>query len=173
MLIKTKNDNDYRIAQLINRPAQIGHVGEFIASKIFDINLEESAVHKSIDGYFQRGPLIQRSVNIKWYTKQQAMLDITPESLPDYYLVLTGPVSPAISSRGSTRPWLIDHVYLFQASALVIKIRQRGAKIGIATSVPKLFWEEAEIYPEQTNPIFPLSDDTEKLLALFGSEEKL
>ena len=34
------------IATLIGRPAQIGHVGEFIAAAILDIELEDSAAHK-------------------------------------------------------------------------------------------------------------------------------
>jgi hypothetical protein len=31
----------------------------------------------------------------------------------DYYLVLTGPPSPAVSSQGTTKPWCIDAVCLF------------------------------------------------------------
>lgn len=51
------------------------------------------------------------TVNIKWYGKLDYMLDIHPEAVPDYFLVLTGPKSQPQSSR--------------------------GVKIGVATSVQK------------------------------------
>ena len=121
-LIKTRNQVETQITALIYRPAQIGHLGEFIASKVFDIELDESAARKSIDGHFKQGILNGRSVNIKWYAKQEGLLDITPSSLPDFYLVLTGPKSAAVSSRGKPRPWLIQMVYLFDAEKLMIKL---------------------------------------------------
>ena len=71
-LIKARNSVDLRIAGLIGRPATLGHVGEFIASKVFHIVLVESASQKGIDGYFADGPLSGCSVNVKWYTMQQA-----------------------------------------------------------------------------------------------------
>src|SRR5215467_11556325 len=36
----------------------------------------------------------------------------------DYYLVLTGPPSAAASSRGTTRPWCIQALFLFDARQL-------------------------------------------------------
>jgi len=42
-LIRKKNEIEREITRIINRPALIGHVGEFMASKIFDIELAESA----------------------------------------------------------------------------------------------------------------------------------
>ena len=102
-LIQQRNAIDQEIAQLIGRPALIGHVGEYIASRLFGIDLMASASHKGIDGYFGDGPLAGRSVNIKWYAKLEGMLDITPAALPDTYLVLAGPPDSALSSRGATR----------------------------------------------------------------------
>ena len=67
---------------------------------------------------------------------------------------------------------MIDHVYLFWAEMLVEKIKRRGVKLYEATSVAQSYWEEAEIYPKQTNPLLPLSDETKRLLALFGTGDK-
>ena len=169
-LIKEVNETNRMISGIINRPAQIGHVGEFIASQIFDIELDESASRKAIDGHFRSGRLAGKSVNIKWYGKLEGLLDITPKSLPDYYLVLAGPKSAATSSRGKVRPWLIDYVYLFDAEDLVERLKIRGVKIGIATSVAKQYWREAEIYQIQRNFSFEINDGMKSELALFGSD---
>jgi hypothetical protein len=118
-LIKERNDLEKRITEIINRPAELGHIGEYVASHVFHISLEESAAHKGSDGSFNDGALKGKLVNIKWYARREGLLDITPDSLPDYYLVMTGPRSPAISSRYLTRPWVIDNVYLFEARDLV------------------------------------------------------
>ena len=45
---------DQQIGRLINRPMTAGHAGEWIASRIFDIELEPSAVAKAVDGRFLR-----------------------------------------------------------------------------------------------------------------------
>lgn len=166
-LIRTKNRIDDEIAGIIGRPAQIGHVGEYIASNIFGIKLEESAARRAIDGHFMDGPLAGRTVNIKWYGKMEGLLDITPNHLPDYYLVMAGPKSGAISSRGKTRPWLISAVYLFDARHLVGMLNTRGVKIGVATSVAASMWEEAQIYPIQQSKTLVLSRDQRKQIELF------
>ena len=109
-----------------------------------------------------------RTVNVKWYGKGEGLLDIAAEALPDFYLVMTGPRVAAASSRGATRPWLISHVYLFDAAVLVERLRTRAVKIGIATSVAKELWEAAEIYPASRNELLTLSDEQQGRLALFG-----
>jgi len=70
----------------------------------------------------------------------------------DYYLVLTGPRSALLTSRGGTRPWRIDHVYLFHAPTLLAEQQSRGVKAGVAASVRKRQWESAEIYPDPEQP---------------------
>ncbi len=168
-LIKDRNNIGAKISNVINRPAMIGHTGEYIASKIFNIHLEKSAVTKSIDGYFIDAPLKNRSVNIKWYAKQESLLDITPDFLPDFYLVMTGPKSQAMSSKGAIRPWLIEKVCLFNAKNLVESLKRNNVKIGVATSVKNIYWQEAEIYPIPKNKTYILNKEQIKLLQLFNN----
>jgi hypothetical protein len=168
-LIRTRNAVDGEIAALTGRPALIGHVGEYIAARVFRIALAESAAQKGIDGHFVDGPLARASVNIKWYGKHEGILDMTPDFLPEYYLVLTGPRATSMSSRWGTRPWLIDFVFLFDAPNLLAQLRSRRVKIGIATSVAREFWHAAEVYPTPTNRQLILTDEQRNALALFGS----
>ena len=167
-LIKQRNRLEEEITAVIGRPDQIGHLGEYIAAHMFNIQLEESAVAKSLDGYFKSGPVNGRSVNIKWYAKQEGLLDITPDSLPDYYLVLAGPKVGAVSSRGKTRPWLIESVHLFDTHTLVVQLKQRKLKIGVATSVRQAYWEQAEIYPMARCSNYSLTTPQREMLTLFS-----
>jgi len=166
--IKQKNLADTEIARIVGRPAERSHAGEYIAAHIFDITLEQSASKKGIDGHFVSGSLATKSVNIKWYGKMDGLLDVSPDSLPDFYLVMTGPKAAAVSSRGAVRPWTMSYVYLFDAVRLVGELKRRGVKIGIATSVRSYLWEMAEIYPVQRNRQLLLSDEQKNLLALFS-----
>ena len=168
-LLKKRNLLEREITTLIGRPAEIGHIGEFIASSVFRIALEKSASHKSIDGHFRGGPLKESTVNIKWYARREGALDITPDALPDYYLVLTGPKSGAVTSRGQVRPWTIENVFLFDAQTLIDELKRGGVKIGVATSVRQHLWTKAEIYPVQRNDLLELSEDQREALMLFSS----
>ena len=166
-LITLRNRVASEISSLIGRPAQIGHVGEFIASQVFNINLEESASTPAIDGFFSEGSLRGQSVNIKWYARRENVLDITPEKLPNYYLVMTGPKTTVMTSKGQSRPWLIESVFLFKANELVRNLRKKRLKIGIATSVKQKYWDDAEIYPEVKNKNLILSDEQRHMLSFF------
>jgi hypothetical protein len=168
LAIKQKTIADNEIARIIGRPCERGHVGEYIAARVFAIALHASASHKGADGHFAEGNLAARTVNVKWYGKGEGLLDIATEAMPDFYLVMTGPSAAAVSSRGATRPWLISDVYLFDAAVLVERLRTRAVKIGIATSVAKELWEAAEIYPAPRNELLTLSDEQTSGLALFG-----
>jgi hypothetical protein len=117
-LLRERNEIDAELARLMHRPMTSGHLGEWIAAQVFDIELEASAVAAGIDGRFRSGPLQGRTANIKWYLKREGALDTTESTALDYYLVLTGPRSPAVSSRGATRPWCSEAVYLFEARQL-------------------------------------------------------
>ncbi len=93
-LIHERNLLSVEIAKIIGRPALNRHIGEYIASKIFHIELEESATATGIDGYFISGSLKEKTVNIKLYGKKENFLDISLKNLADYYLVMTRAQSP-------------------------------------------------------------------------------
>ncbi len=169
-LLKRRNAIDAEISTIIGRPATSGHLGEFIAAKIFAITLMPSATATGLDGHFAIGSLVGCSVNIKFSGKQEGILNIPTKGLPDFLLVLTGPEAAPTSSRGRIRPFVIDAVYLFDAHSLVEKLERRSVKVGIATSVRKEFWDGAEIYPMERNKALELSDEQRRLLALFSSD---
>jgi hypothetical protein len=168
-LLSVHNSLGEKISRLISRPATIGHTGEFIASEIFNIKLEESAIQKAIDGRFTSGPLAGKSVNVKWYGKLESILDMSIDDQPDYYLVMTGPKSTAENSKGGVRPWVIDYVFLFDSETLVQQQKSRGVKIGIGSSVRKRQWLEAEIYPNASNKSLPITSEQREMLKSFGS----
>lgn len=168
-LITARNRINWQITELTGRPALIGHAGEFIASRIFDIALEDSATAQSADGRFRTGPVAGRSVNVKWYAKKEGVLDIRPDALPHFYLVMTGPRSAALSSRGDDRPWLIDRVFLFEAPTLIESLSTRGVKIGVATSVAQRYWDEAEIFPRAECQVLELTEEQRARLKLLSS----
>jgi len=169
-LIRNWNQAAAQISKAIGRPAIPGHIAEFIASRIFDIRLFDSASHKAVDGHFNSGPLAGKSVNIKWSAKHERLLNLGKEEHPDYYLVLTGPEAPPTSSRGQMRLWAIDYVFLFNSSILVERLRDRGVNVGTASSVRKSDWMDAEIFPASRNPEYQLTEEQKECLSLFSSE---
>lgn len=170
-LLKQRAAIDHQIAKLIGYPAHPGHIGEFIASLIFDIKLNLLANQAAHDGYFQSGPLAEKSVNIKLYSRQTSILDIVKSDLPadhpDYYLVMVGPKGTSLTSRGTSTPLSIDVVYLFDAHELLSLLKGYGVKIGVATSVRATHWKDAEIFPAATNPMLVLTPEQRKMLGLF------
>jgi hypothetical protein len=168
-LLRDRNAIDAELAELIDRPMTSGHLGEWIAAQIFNIELEASAAAAGIDGRFHSGALRGRTVNIKWYLKREGVLDTTELAALDYYLVLTGPPSAAASSRGTTRPWCIQAVFLFDAQQLRSEQIKRGVKQGVASSVMKQQWAAAEIYPMATNPQLAVTSQQAELLGLFAA----
>jgi len=168
-LLQRRNAIDADLAAIMQRPMTSGHLGEWIAARIFDIDLEESASATAIDGRFRSGPVAGRTVNVKWYLKREGVLDMTESDALDYYLVLTGPFSGAGSSRGSTRPWCIEGVYLFDARQLRHEQISRGVELGVASSVTTHQWEAAQVYPHSANPVLPVSATHRDLLKLFST----
>jgi len=158
-----------KVSEITQRPATIGHTGEYIAAEIFDIELEETANAKGIDGHFRSGNLTGRTVNVKWYSKLEYMLDINPDALPDFFLVMTGPKTLEPTSKGGIRPWLIDYVFLFNAAEQTIELNARGVKTGTATSVQKHEWQNSEIYPNKRSMVYRMTDDQMGKLLAFGS----
>lgn len=168
-LIPEMNSIGENISEITQRPATIGHTGEYIASHVFDIEFEELANAKVIDGRFRSDNKAGKSVNVKWYSKLEYILDINPNALPDFFLVMTGPKASEPISKGGIRPWLIDYVFLFNAAELMIELKARGVKIGIATSVRKHEFQAAEIFPDKKNMPYRMTDDQMGKLLEFGS----
>jgi hypothetical protein len=100
-------------------------------------------------------------VNVKWYLKQDSVLDMTTSPTLDYYLVMTGPPP---DGKG-IRPWVIESVYLFDAHQLLAEVVTRGVNVGMATSVRHHQSEEARIHTG-TSTVYPLSEEQQKLLEL-------
>lgn len=166
-LIRQRNQAEVEITRITGRPAAIGHLGEYIASRIFKIALAATAIEEGIDGTFTEGPLAGRTVDIKWYAKREGILDVGTKRLLDFYLVLAGPAGPAFSSKGLPRPWLISSVHLFETTNLIASLRTSAVRVGIATSVRAHFWDESRVYPDGRNNLLPLTAEHERLLALF------
>ena len=166
-LLRERNAIDAEIATIMHRPMTSGHLGEWIASQIFDIALEASAVAEGIDGSFRSGPLQGQTVNIKWYLKREGLLDTSDSPRLDYYLILAGPPSAAASSWGAIRPWCIEAVFLFNAHQLRAEQIERGVKRGVASSVMKRQWEAAEIFPAPSNLSMAISPHQAEILRLF------
>jgi hypothetical protein len=169
-LLKERNAINARIGAMLGRPAETGDIGEWIASKIFDIELAAAANNTAFDGHFTTGDLVGRTVNVKTYLRQYSTLDVTEHSSLDYYLIFTGPKSNLGSSRGTLRPFCIESVYLFKSADLLTELRATGKVIGIATGINVAWWKAAEIYPLPTNPALMLNDHQRSRLALFRPE---
>lgn len=170
-LLAQRNEIDGEIAAIIQRPMTSGHLGEWIACRVFDIQLESSAAARGIDGRFRNGPLRGKSVNVKWYLKREGILDVAESDELDFYLVLAGPTSPAVPSRGSTRPWTIDATYLFDARELKAQLMAQGVKIGTATSVRTSLWQAAEIYPRSHGALLALTEQQRAWIQDFLPEQ--
>lgn len=170
-MLKNRNKLDKEICRLINRPAEKGHIGEYIAARIFRIALHKSATQKGSDGTFSEGLLKGKNVNVKWYPLNELMLDIRENRLPDFYLVLTGQTSKLESSMGKCRPLVIDSVFLFDAHKLVDTLRSLGKRIydNAPTNLSMSFWNEAEFYPNQRSKMLTLTEEQTKILSLFHS----
>lgn len=169
-LLRERNALDARIGRVLDRPVNTGSMGEWIAARIFDIELETAANAAGYDGRFTTGGLTGRTVNIKAYTKHESMLDINLSAPLDYYLVLTGAPSALASSRGTLRPFCIQTVFLFDAHRLHVELQDRGVKIGIATSVRKAQWEPAEVFPRSNNPLLVLTALQRRQLEIFACD---
>ena len=165
-LLARRHAIDEEIAPLIGgRPVIRGHVGEWIAQEIFKVKLEISANRKIIDGRFACGPLAGKTVNVKWYGKREGLLDINPDGVLDYYLVMTGPKAVARTSWGQTRAWVITEVFLFDAPALVKGL----TRLGVAASVRQHKWEAARVYPVAApTTLLTLTDAQREALKLFA-----
>lgn len=166
-LIRERNSIDVRIGAMLDRPTSIGNIGEWIAAKVFDIELTAAANTAAFDGHFTTGALAGQTVNVKAYGRHESMLDVTRNPTLDYYLVMTGPKGALNSSRGTFRPFCIESVFLFKSQDLLAALEETGVKVGIATSVRAAQWNAAEIYPRSTNPALVLTESQKARLRMF------
>lgn len=170
-LISCRNQLEAEISAITGRPALLGQLGEYIASRIFPIRLIKNASHKAFDGYFFQGELAPCSVNIKWYAMREGLVDISPGFLPDYYLILVGPPPSATAALGlRNRPWKICGAHLFDANELVDALEMRGVRVGIASSVRRDLWDAAEIYPNAVSDRYRISPEQRALLDMFNTQ---
>jgi hypothetical protein len=72
-----------------------------------------------------------------------------------------------VSSWGTTRPWCIEAVFLFDARQLRSEQIMRGVKRGVASSVIKQQWTAAEIFPSSTNAQLRVTSQQAEQLKLF------
>jgi hypothetical protein len=89
-LLRERNAVEAHPGRLLDRPATTGHIGEWIAARIFDIELETAANSAGCDGRFTTGAVAGQTVNVKAYTRYESSLDINPNAPLDYCLVFAG-----------------------------------------------------------------------------------
>ncbi len=70
-LIKQRNVVGEQITAIVGQPALIGHVGEYIASCIFGIEMEHSAVAKGIDPDFPVTSGFQERESVQWWLRRR------------------------------------------------------------------------------------------------------
>jgi len=155
-LVRERNEIDGEITRIINRPSVAGHLGEWLASQLFDIDLEPPDSAEAYDGRFASGPLATRSVNIEWISKRDEDLALASARPIDFRLVFAGPRALALTMRGISRPVRINACYLFDT---------RGLEAGQATPGE---WDAAEIFPRRNNSQLAIDPEAHALLALFG-----
>ncbi len=147
-LMGKRNKVDERISEIIDRPAEKGHIFEYIASQIFPIKLNDSASKEGYDGTFDDGALKDKKVDVKYHAKNDHLLDLNNKANNEtFLLVFTGPGEAASSSKGKVSPLRIDKIYLFNEKELCEQLAGK-VKVGTATSVRSEYWEGKEIYPE-------------------------
>ena len=168
-LLERRSAVDSDIAKAIGRRAEKGHIGEYIASRIFGIRLHASASTKGSDGVFTTGPLAGMTVNVKWYTTDDSGADLPKSSGAKFMLVFSG---GGPTGEGPHRPLTIDSVYIFDEAEIMGRLRERGVKIGPSASVRNADWEEAEVYPVGRSPILRLTEDQRRSLELFRGRRK-
>ena len=130
-LIRIRNFVNASVGRSIRGPAETGRIAEFVASEIFDIELEEKFVTKAIDGKF-RSPLNLKgaTVNIKYRSSSSLRLNLInsddPSGHPDFYLALRGPFVAKSPNSEKVLPFVINSVYLFSATSLIERMKAEG-----------------------------------------------
>lgn len=170
-LIRIRNFVNSSISKIINHPAEVGHIAEYLLGKILDIELHDAANIKATDGIFRTGALAGKSVNVKYRAAQNRLLNLEevldPSLHAHFYLAVQGPKSPSKRSAGRELPFLIDSMYLFESTVLIPRITKPGQE-HLGRFVPTALWQEAMVYPEQINQALILTDEQKAALTLFA-----
>ena len=161
-LLRARHSIDDEIATLIDQTATSGNIGEVVAASIFDIELAVSGVNPGYDGHFRSGWLAGSTVNVKAYAERTGILDISPHPC-DWYLVLMGPPRASME-KGRSLPFRIAGMYLFDIQAVKAVLTAAGLRIGVASSVRKVYWEAAEIYPNPAPEAVLIPDEIQRRL---------
>src|SRR6476661_6125780 len=147
-LIRIRNYVNSSVSRIINHPAEVGHIAEFLMGEILDIELNAVANTKAIDGVFRSGSLAGKSVNVKYRAAQSRLLNLEefldPSLHAHFYLSVQGPKSASKTSAGRELPFVIDSIYHFESTLLIPQLAKPG-KAGIGRFVPTALWQAAMI----------------------------
>ena len=125
--IKQKNQSEIDIARIIGEPSGGLLPAEYVAAEIFNISLHKSVWPVDTVGQLANEKLDGKSVYIRWdawYSSNDVMVDLlNRKSLPDFYLIMTGPKSSGRLPIQIARPWLIAYVFLFDTAKLVGELK--------------------------------------------------
>ncbi len=162
------NEIHRTISQLLGRSATSGNICEVIASEILYIQLEKRANHPVFDGTFTRGPLQDKTVNVKWRNEVVKTINMKDSNeQPDYFLSLVGP-RKSHAKETPYHPFAIEEVCLFETIPLIAFLKKERIKIRHQTRVPAPVWEKARIYPSQEGSPLPLTRTQENLFDIFA-----
>jgi hypothetical protein len=172
-LIRIRNFVNSRVSRIINHPAEVGHIAEYLMGVILDIELNAAANAKATDGVFRDGALTGRSVNVKYRAAQSRLLNLEefldPLLHADFNLSIQGPKSASKTSAGRELTFVIESIFLFESSVLIPQIVEPG-KPGLGRFVPAALWEAAMIYPDQVNQTLIVREEQRTALALIAPQ---
>jgi hypothetical protein len=172
-LIRIRNYVNSSVSRIINHPAEVGHIAEYLMGVILDVELNDVPNAKATDGVFSGGALAGKSVNVKYRAAQSKLLNLEefldPSLHAHFYLSVQGPKSASKTSAGRELPFVVSSIYLFESSALIPQIAKPG-KADLGRFVPTALWQAAMIFPQQVNQALILSDEQRAALALFAPQ---
>src|SRR5690242_3582032 len=75
-LIRIRNFVNSSVSRIINHPAEVGHIAEYLMGVILDIELNAVTNAKATDGTFRGGALAGKSMNVKFRAAQSRLLNL-------------------------------------------------------------------------------------------------
>jgi len=154
---------DTAIEQITSVPGGDERTIQWVASEIFDIELDLSRPSTGLVGTFQSGRLSGHTVEVRSQRTCCDVLDTKGSITCEYCMVLAGPRRHDLPTS-IRAPWNIDSVYLFEMQQVH---RERGASLAPEPTVDALQWRAAEIYPSARNSILLVNPVQAAQLQLF------